>query len=181
LIIRRSQFIRSLLFTTLACSLQAQSRQNAESTASIREFTQNFYNWYVPIAREESPTPPWITALRKQDSAFSRELATALQLDAEAQAQAKGEIVGIDFDPFLSGQDPCARYETDTVTASGEKYLAQVHCVMAGKEREKPVVMPELRNNNGRWIFVNFHYAGGKDLLSLLDKLRVSREHPGSR
>jgi hypothetical protein len=181
MIIRRSQFIRGLLFSSLAYSLKAQSRLNPQGTGPAREFVQKFYNWYTPIAREESPTPPWITAIRKQDSAFSRELATALQLDADAQSVAKGEIVGIDFDPFLSGQDPCDHYATESVNVSGEKYLAEIHCVMAGKEREKPVVISELRNNGGHWIFVNFHYAGNKDLLSLLDKLRQSREHPASR
>ena len=45
-----------------------------------------------------------------------------LREDAKAQAKVKGEIVGLDSDPFLASYDPCERYEVGTVTQSGEHF-----------------------------------------------------------
>jgi hypothetical protein len=50
-------------------------------------------------------------AMEKQGSQFESGLLAALKEDVAAQAAAKGEIVGLDFDPFLNTQDPAESYE----------------------------------------------------------------------
>jgi hypothetical protein len=40
--------------------------------------------------------------------------------------------------------------------------------VEAGKRGDKPDVIAEFVHKGGRWFFVNFHYSGGGDLLSVL-------------
>jgi hypothetical protein len=49
--------------------------------------------------------------MEKQGSQFESGLLAALKEDVAAQAAAKGEIVGLDFDPFLNTQDPAESYE----------------------------------------------------------------------
>jgi len=49
-----------------------------------------------------------------------------------------------------------------------------------GKKALDPDVIPELAFRNGSWVFVNFHYPGGKspqdkDLLAMLKYLREER------
>ena len=56
---------------------------------------------------------------------FNPALLQALKLDSEAAARAKGEIVGIDFDPFVGGQDADDHYEARRVTWEGTRWLSR--------------------------------------------------------
>lgn len=65
---------------------------------------------------------------------FSPELFHALCEDSETSKKAKGEIVGLDFDPFLNSQDPHARYEVGNVVPAGDSYRVEVLGVSAGRK-----------------------------------------------
>jgi len=162
----------------LLLALQASSAQASDSSLTAsREFVQKFYETYVPKALAGQPNPPWRLAVDKMSADFDGELVQALKDDLAAQAQAKGDdIVGLDFDPFLDTQDPAARYEVGSARQEGKDYLVDVYPVTSGKRSEEPGVVPELAYENGRWVFVNFRYPEGGDLLTLLKQMKADRE-----
>jgi hypothetical protein len=97
-----------LVGCTISCATLKQ-RSNSDSDA-VRQFTERFYAWYVPAAARAERN--MLLDAKEMRSAISPEHLRALREDFEAQAQdITGNIVGLDFDPFLASQDPCARYE----------------------------------------------------------------------
>jgi len=162
----------------LLLALQASSAQASDaSLTASREFVQSFYKIYVPKALAGQPSPPWRIAVDKMSADFDAELVQALKDDLAAQAVAKGDdIVGLDFDPFLDTQDPVQHYEVGSARQEGKDYLVDVYPVTSGKRSEKPGVVPEVANENGHWVFVNFRYPEGGDLLTLLKQMKADRE-----
>jgi len=135
---------------------------------SAREFVQGFYAWYVPIASGDTKLTPSDIALNKRRSAFSDELFQRLKEDSNAQSHCN-EIVGIDFDPFLNGQDVAQRYEIGEIKWDGRTYRANVYGIWYGVKDKQSDVVPEFVQSKGRWYFVNFHYPDiGTDLLAIL-------------
>ncbi len=170
-----------LLLVVLASSLGAQG-QDATS-ASAREFVQRFYRWYVPVALHDHRGASSDVALRDKKIDFGAELYRALKNDSDAQAKVAGEIVGLDFDPFLNTQDPCQRYELGKITKSGETYLVEVFGICSGKKNAQPDVVAEVRWADSRWQFVNFDYPnlakdypGTANLLATLKLLQAERQ-----
>jgi hypothetical protein len=146
-----------------------------KAQSSAANFVQTFYNWYVPFARADHPHPAFELALKRDSSIFSVELAKALRADAAAQAKVSGEVAGLDCDPFLNSQDPDERYELGKVAQKGNHHLCALHGVSEGKKRPEPVVIAEVEERSGHWIFVNFHSPKGGDVLSLLKALSTGR------
>lgn len=181
-------FCRSILCWCIFCHcatifhpLWAQGATGPKSRRSCRVFVQRFYKWYVPQALKEGKMSASDRALKYKGSAFSPGLLRALKEDSEAQAEAKGELVGLDFDPFLNTQDPSPQYAVGNVTLKGESCWANVNSVSSGKNGAKGDVVPELVIHKGHWVFVNFHYPSPsrpefENLLSLLTYLRTIRE-----
>ena len=165
-----------LLFFALPYSLQAQTKGSRGVSEPLRSFVQGFYNWYVPRALSDNAGPASELALKYKSSVFEPQLARALREDSAAQAKSPGEIVGLDFDPFLNSQDPAERYEVGRIARKGERYRADIYGVFSGQKRKKPDVVAELLEKNGRWFFVNFHYPEDGDLLTVLRLLRESRQ-----
>src|SRR5262249_49154193 len=154
-------------------SLLAQEKNTQDIQQSCRAFVQGFYDWYVPS---------WLTRNLESDSAFKRwqasrdplkqkmypisaELVRQLKEDRAAQAKVHGELVGLDFDPYISGNGgPLGRYVVGRITPKAGHYLAEVY-LQPSAEGKKPVVAAEVMSANERWIIVNFHYYfydGGK-------------------
>src|ERR1051325_600832 len=77
----------------------------------VQDFVQEFYSWYVPVAAKSRSGRASDLALSSLASAFESSLVRQLKEDSDAQAKVSGDIVGLDFDPFLAAQDPCQRYE----------------------------------------------------------------------
>lgn len=169
-------FQRLLCGAAVAASAQTLPAQmkHENSTAAVRQFAQSFYEWYTPIARSDSG-PAAETAIKRKPAMFSMQLLTALRADFAASAKAKSEVVGLNFDPFVSGQDPCDRYEVGKVVRQGGSYRVDVHGVCAGKKSESPHVIAELRPSRGSWQFVNFHYPRSDD--DLVTVLKILKEH----
>lgn len=168
-------------FGIVACALLAASlcapKANGANDEAVKGFVQEFYNWYVPEALKTQETPAWNVALKYKRGEFSPALFRALKADSDAQAKASGEIVGLDFDPFLNSQDPCDRYEVGTVIPQGAGYRVDIYGVCSGKRNEKPDVVAELARKDGSWAFTNFLYpAIHRDLLGILKTQREERQ-----
>jgi hypothetical protein len=174
--------VQILLYTLVllpsAHSLSAQTSR-ADSTAfAARRFAQSFFDWYTRIAVDDSLSRAGMTAAeiatQRRPEAFSRQLLTALRADFTAQAKANGELVGLDFDPFLSGQDPCERYRVGKVSYQQNAYLADVYPVCNGKLSDSASVVIELQSTGSSWRFVNFRYP--RSHTDLIEELRLLRE-----
>jgi hypothetical protein len=175
--------VTCLLFVSLfPQSNPAQGKTASLETNSPQGFVQAFYSWYVPIALNDAApnTPAASRALTQRAPDFSPVLVRSLRGDFEAQSKANGEIVGLDFDPFLAAQDPCESYVVGSTSRRGFLYMVPVFGVCSGVKHRKPDVVAELVRRHGSWLFVNFLYPSNKaDLMSTLKLLREQREkHP---
>ena len=166
------------LLLALPFSVKAQSGSETNASDSVKKFVQGFYDWYVPKALSSRSAPAWSAAIKEKGSCLSPVLGRKLREDSEAQAKAEGEIVGLDFDPFLNGQDPGRHYSVGNVVPKGESYLVEVHHVIAGKPEEKTTLTAEVTGKNGQWYFVNFIYPDGHNLLGVLKALKTDRDKP---
>jgi len=166
-----------LLFSVASCPLRAQVQKETEGQQSCRKFVQAFYDWYAPMAAGDHAGRSSDRALKDKRAAFSSELARGLEEDSKAQSNAN-EIVGLDFDPFLGGQDTCEPYSLKRVIRTGSKCWVEVYGNSCEK-RPKPDVVAELELKDGMWSFVNFRYPNlGKDtnLLNILKQLSAARK-----
>src|SRR5262249_9672149 len=147
------------LFLLLAVPGSFAQSGSENTQRSCRSFVQNFYNWYLRLAeKEDKDECSSDAAIRIKPKAFSSELSRQLKLDSQAQAKVHGEIVGLDFDPFLGAQNTAERHSVGKITPRGSTYWAEVYGQWNGKMNVKPDVVPEVAFQNGRWFFVNFHY-----------------------
>jgi hypothetical protein len=172
-----------LLFVTLVVSARptfAQAPSEHETQQSCRKFVQDFYDWYLTKALAgKLPSPSSKLALQRKPEVFSTELYRRLKEDRDAQDKTPGELVGLDFDPFLNSQDPSPYFTVVGITRKGASYWVDVYGVDSGKRQEH--VIPELVQQNGHWVFVNFHYGKNEwsddaNLLSILKTLRDERQ-----
>ncbi|MGH9616889.1 MAG: hypothetical protein ACRD28_09125, partial [Acidobacteriaceae bacterium] len=143
----------------------------SEGHDSSRGFVEGFYQWYVPVALSDSATRTWDIALKGRRSDFSPELARLLSEDSAAQAKCE-ELIGLDFDPLLNTQDAAERYDVGEITHEGQDYRAAIFSVQSGKRSEKPDVNAEFSEQEGHWVFVNFYYPDGTNLLKILKSPR---------
>lgn len=151
------------------------------SRASCLAFVKAFYGWYVPKARAETLTSEG-AALRERPSAFSSQLLNQL---SEFEAEHKrNQDAGLDFDWILNSQDPGGPgepgYEARGANLNGQTCRVNVSRQRPDGKGEK--ISPELKFENGRWLFVNFHYPGAlypqsENLIAMIRSyLKVSRE-----
>jgi len=156
---------------------QAPVRQPASS--SCRNFAQEFYDWYLPFTKKRAQQAAWYLALQRKPEAFNPDLLKALKIDSEASARAKGELVGLDFDPFAGSQDPADRYEARGVAWQGERCSVEIWRASptdAAAKSGKPDAVAEVVLVRGHWEFQNFRYPEtGSNLVSVLAELRAER------
>lgn len=158
------------------CGQKGKAEASSERLTSAREFVQRFYKWYAPTALRHTAVPAFGIALSERPSAFSHALLRALEVDSDAQANAEGIIVGLDFDPFLAAQDPCERYKAGEATWRAGHYLVPVYGVCSGKRHAKPDVVAEVGRVDQRWVFLDFRYPGNPPgLMAVLETLREER------
>ena len=166
---------REILTLALAASALNHAAMGANSPdPSPAAFVQRFYDWY--LAHISDPDGPGFeVALKHRPRAFSKRLTDALRADLRASARVRDEVVGLDFDPFLGSQDPDPRYQVGDVRRVGVAWLAQVHAVRGGRRSPRPDVTAEVARGPDGWLFVNFRYPEGHDLLATLAELKRSR------
>ena len=153
----------------------SQTGNHPDPSQTVREFVQGFYDWYVPRALGNNSSPAWAIAVKAKPSFFNPELALKLRQDATAQAKAKGEIVGLDFDPFLNDQDPAKHYVVGKVVRVNTSYRVEIHRVSSDKPDEEIAVTAQVMESSGHAYFANFHYPDGQNLLNLLGTLAKDR------
>lgn len=167
----------------------AQGRpSNHGEVESVRSFVNEFYQWYVPKTLEPHSGPAWDFALKYRSRVFSSELFRALKEDSDAQGKASGEIVGLDFDPFLNTQDPCGRYEVGGVVPEEQDYRVEVFGICSGTKKAEPDVLAQVELRGGHWVFTNFlypnlekEYPHSANLLATLKALQREREGTKSK
>lgn len=149
------------------------------------QFVQRFYDWYLArenaLTKENSQKSADDVALSEKESVFSSELVRALREDSAASKKSPGEVVGLDFDPFLNAQDVPERYMVGKARRKSDHWLVEVFGLWNGKKNSTPDVVPELVLKNGQWVFVNFHYPDSKipineNLVSVLKELKKERD-----
>jgi len=170
-----------LLLLAAAAFPSPQLQPQTDLEKSCRDYVQSFYSWYLPKALDVNETHAIDEALRSKVFGFSPELFKLLQEDAESQAKYPGEIVGLEFDPFLSSQDPSERFVVTDVGHKGGTYFVEVNGISSTGKKEK--VIAELTRKKDQWLFVNFHYpkfehanAKDADLITILKHLRELRQ-----
>jgi hypothetical protein len=58
--------------------------------------------------------------------------------------------------------------------------LFHLHAVIERHKQPRPAVIAEVEQQSGNWVFVNFRYPEGSDLLSTLRNLSARRsKKPG--
>jgi len=162
----------------VSASSQRIGRVDVDADDSVRQFVQGFYSWYVKEAIASRSVSAWSKAINEKGGAFDSELRRELGEDVLAQKEAVGEIVGLDFDPFLNGQDPSRDYVVLKVVSNGEVYFAEVHRVVSGRPEEKVAVTAVIAGKKGRWRFVDFLYPDNHHLLGILKALKEDRDKP---
>lgn len=151
---------------------RSQQKPSATPEQSCRKYVQSFYDWYVPQIMKTENT--YELVLRgKSPASFSPLLLRQLKEDEAAEAN-PGEIVGLDFDPFLNSQDPSETFKVTKAKVTADKCSVEVRGISSGVNNEE--VHPELLLVNGAWQFVNFRYEQNADLLSMLKSLKAERQ-----
>ena len=143
---------------------------------SARKFAQEFYGWYVPVAAKGNKGPAFEIAIKQKPSFFSPQLLQALQEDAAAQAKVSDDIVGLDFDPFLSSQDPSNQFVLGQIIRKEDGYWVYFYNSKATQKHGKPNVIAVVTQSKGHWYFTNFRFPDGGDLLKTLKALKLDRE-----
>jgi hypothetical protein len=161
------------------------ARGETEQEKDCREFVQGFYDWYFDRLNSQNKGQSKATAVddvvRLKPELLTARLRQMLKEDRDAASKSAGEIVGLDFDPYINAQDWEGKYSVEGATVNGGNCRASVWGTDAGKKRE--MVDPELELTVGKWVFVNFHYPGELDtrnenLIAVLTGLREDRKHP---
>ena len=143
---------------------------------SAQEFVQDFYTWYMQDINSDRNMSLVEFALKMKPQFFSEKIVKGLTEDIEAQSKSPDYVVGIDFDPFLNGQDTCEPYRTGKVTFVGHAYRVEVFGQGSCEHRKQPDVIPAVERRNGSWVFVDFYYPGDGDLFSALRLAKKERE-----
>ena len=154
------------LHTTLALVLLVitgprQAVIAAEPAEECRQFVQRFYDWYLArgkaLTNKKSQKLVEEVALREKRSYFSPGLIKALQEDLAAERKSPGEIVGLDFDPFLNSQEAPERYVVGEVRAKDDHYLVDVFEIVEGKRIQSPLWWRSLcEERTGSGFFPTF-------------------------
>ena len=168
-----------------AAQLRTQSGPETAQEKSCRVFVQRFYDWYFDrlnqvrgkVSQSRSNSDD---VVRLKPELLTVPLLQLLVEDREAVSRNPGEIVGLDFDPYINAQDWEGTYWVQSVTVQGSKCRAAVWGTDAGTKRD--MVDPELEFGSGKWVITNFHYPGNslprdENLIAMLIGLRTHRKH----
>ena len=109
---------------------------------------------------------------------FDTMLVHWLRVDSTARARAKGEIDGLDGDPYLNAQDPCDNYSVKAIRPRGADFLVDVLGHGGCVAHQKPDVTVVLGLKGGRWTILEFldPSRDGQGLIPLIKQL-----HPKAR
>ncbi|MDB5116659.1 MAG: hypothetical protein JWQ79_2151 [Mucilaginibacter sp.] len=151
--------IFSVIILCMVTLLDVKAQAPVNEKAEAKAFVQKFYDWYLPLYNKpldrKNPVLPDVVALKQKSNYFDEPLRKALLDDAAEQAKSPGEIVGIDFDPFLGAQDNVLGYKLGDVKQVGNKFWIETSF---GNH-----IVAEVKKAGGSWKFTDFIYpANGK-------------------
>jgi hypothetical protein len=133
---------------------------------------RQFLAWYVPLATAPGSGPAWHSALTLAPPALTEGLLRALRADSIAWAASPGDIVGIDFDPFLATQDPCDSYHTGAALDSGALARVPVYSGCPNLDGDSLAAVLQVMRFRSRWLIRNVEYPReSTDLISVLQAL----------
>ena len=133
-------------------------------------FVQAFYQTYGPRGAA-SGLAAVDSLLKERPTLFTPTLLAALRRDAAARAAAKGDIVGLDWEPLLNSQDPCARYTVGAASRVASRIRVNVYAACDGTRSDSATVVAEVEPVGPSWAFANFIY--GPPTGDLLQALRA--------
>ncbi|HVC47160.1 MAG TPA: hypothetical protein VND90_07915 [Terracidiphilus sp.] len=147
-----------LFVAALLCFAERASAQpHSSEEQSCKVFVQKFYDWYwnrfadkaEDLNFDTRKLPTSDDVLKLKPPVLSRQLTTLIRKDEKQSRQVHG-IANLDFDPFLSSQDPQGKYIVGHVRVSSGRCEAKI---AAGNE------VAVLRQVGARWVFENFLYS----------------------
>ena len=149
-----------VLISTSTSVVFAQQQPPDSTGKTCEAFVKDFYGWYLRTDRAAYPHGVWPydLTMRAKPRLLSSELLSGLRaVDAQAH---KNQDPGLDFEPILNTQDAGdpgdPPYVVRDVKVEGKVCRADVYSQWNGKVEK--IVIPELRAENGRWVFTNFQY-----------------------
>jgi len=164
----------------------AQTRVESLRERSCRNFVQRFYNWYLAkAASSEGSDPTSDVVLRFKPSVLSLKLRRMLIREYAAEAKMNGDLdLQLDFDPYINAQDFPPTLKVRTAAYHDGKCRASVW--ITDPPANYDLVDPELVFENGKWVFVNFHYPdpetpSDENLIDTLIMLRKTRAREKSK
>lgn len=156
-------------------------KQKHQRPPQCRDFVSGFYDWYVPNTRGLRINA-FDFALKQRRTAFGPELIHQIEI-SEAEAE-KTQDPYIDFDPIVySPEEETDDYVLGTTEQKGDTCKTEILGGSSGKKQPALMVVAELKYENGRWFFVNFHYPWNNGVReNLLSILRYHyNDQPGAK
>jgi hypothetical protein len=130
------------------------------SEASAKAFVQGFYDWYVGKVLRASGRGAgysFIDAVRQRPDGFSPELKRLLEEDVAAASKCKGDVVGLDWDPFLETQENPGTYAVGKVEKTAQGFRVSVDLKDAkARGARNPAAQADVAFVGGHWQFVDF-------------------------
>lgn len=173
--------VRPLLLAVLALCVAHTTGAQTPSKAtqdSVGRVVQQFYRWYRPQFAKPGTRDVMMYAATSGPIPFDTVLVHWLRVDSTARSRAKGEIDGLDGDPYLNSQDPCDTYTVKAVRPRGADLLVDVIGRGGCTAHQKPDVSVVLGIRAKRWTVLEFLDPTRKNegLIPLLKQL-----HPKAR
>jgi hypothetical protein len=150
----RLQFLAVVALCS-ATTLVAQS-PTTPTKDSVGRAVQGFYDWYLPRFAKPGEQDVMMLAATHGPVPFDAALVHWLRVDSTARARAKGEIDGLDGDPYLNAQDPCDAYTVKAVRTRGSDLLVDILGHGGCASHQKPDVTVALGRKSGRWTILEF-------------------------
>ena len=169
-----------LIATLVLAQAGARQSHHVSDTASARRFVQRFYDWYSPRVGDDVDRYPeldyMMIALRTKRGMFTPELRHLLAEDEALKDRHPGELYGLDFEPFLAGQDFPKHYKVGTVRRKGKFWYVHVTGLNDAEWRSNNVpslvAVVEKHKSQYGWRFTNFVYSEKNSSDNLLDILK---------
>ncbi|HVY24496.1 MAG TPA: hypothetical protein VG962_14200 [Steroidobacteraceae bacterium] len=158
-----------------AGSSASSSSSSSMDTNAAGAFVQDFYDWYAPFANQRKNQLPWEDAVDIKSGLFAKKLLIAFKLEKHAFANPDGTYTGLDSDPFLNTYHPCEHYLAGNILVYEKNYRVAIQPICNGKLQPEPVAFAEVMLKKDHWLFTNFYYPEGQDLLHVLKNLRKQR------
>jgi len=159
-----------VVWCMVGIGVRAEAPRAQDRTESCRRFVQSFYDWYVPIALQDTDTWAPTTAIKARPASFDKRLAQLLTQDDQAQQGAADYVVTFEGDPLLLAQDLADHYTvTDVRIRRRSTCEATVHSL--GPTLDQHAFVATLKARKMQWRFADFREVGRPESASVIHTL----------